>query len=240
MLKIYKMRNYSWFDLRRSSLVIAAFDDLAANLFEKLSNWFDVLVCRSIRNELAVWESIFESRGKGSRNSTVCCQVRLVSYDHNKEILLMWLQMLSPLCQLIKWVLIIDRVDEDADSCIFYEHVHQVVHLRITGRIPDIELKSVRFTLTILNVLNLGVVLNHFRVLRVSTAHWRILHKRVNNRSLPHTWVAHENDLGWLDLRLLLILDVRIGISRLLLTLHRHVIRVTAFIRKATTHNNWN
>ena len=114
--------------------------------------------------------------------------------------------------------------------------MHQVVHLRITGRIPDIELKSVRFTLTILNVLDLGVVLNHFRVLRVFAAHGRILHERVNNRSLPHTWVAHEDDLGRLDLRLL-TLGVRIAITRLLLTLQGHVIRLTT-IRKATSHIN--
>ena len=55
-------------------------------------------------------------------------QITFTTHDDNEHLLVLALQVLVPLAELVKRLLIIDGIAEDTDTCISQEQMRKIVH----------------------------------------------------------------------------------------------------------------
>ena len=102
--------------------------------------------------------------------------------------------------QLIKWVLIINWVTEDADLGIPQEEMRQVVDLSFASCIPNVELKLVILILFVSHTDDLSEVLDNFSRLFSLTSLRVPIHEDIDYRSFADILIAHEDNFGGFEL----------------------------------------
>ena len=85
--------------------------------------------------------------------------------------------MLSPFVQLVEGVLIVDRVDENADVGVLQEQVGQVMCCCVTGRVPNDHSKLMFIAVGVLDLLYFHEVLHNLGCLLFLTPLGATLHK---------------------------------------------------------------
>ena len=144
-------------EIERSFLCVKlTIDNFAANLVEKLIYSVNVLIGRGFNGELAVGHVLPQVLCKDCWDGSICGQVTLASNNDNKHLLLLALQVIIPLAQLVKGLLIIDGIAENTDTGVSEEEMGKVVDRGITSCIPNIQLDFM-----LVHLDQFGVVLNH-------------------------------------------------------------------------------
>ena len=174
--------------------------DLTTHLIKKLLDCIDILEGWRLDCELAIRNIFFKFLGENGGHGPVRGQITLATNDDYKHIFLTIFQMFSPLVQLIKWVLIINWVAEDAHLSIPQEKMSQIMDLGFTSCVPNVELKLMILILFVGNTNDLCEVLDDFSRL-FSLATLRIsIHEDIDNRSFADILIAHKDDFGGFEL----------------------------------------
>ena len=86
-------------------------------------------------------------------------QITLCADKYDEEVILV-LKMLSPLLQLVVRVLLVDRVAQDADTGSIKEQMRQIVHILVTGSIPNVQCQFMLLAVAVVDLEHLCEILH--------------------------------------------------------------------------------
>ena len=98
--------------------------------------------------------------------------------------------MIIPFAKLIEGLFIIDGVAEHTDASISEEEMRQVMHGGVARRVPNVQLH-----LVLVDLDQLGVVLDHVRRREHLALLLLALHERADDGGFAHVGVPHEDHL---------------------------------------------
>ena len=98
-----------------------------------------------------------------------------------------------PKSQLIEWKSTIDCVYKNTTLHILYEKMRKIVHIIISGRVPNVELEIGGCSIVIFNRDGLVEVLNHIGSLICHAFLRDTLHVSSNYTRLSHLLVSHDD-----------------------------------------------
>ena len=170
---------------------------MLTDLGEQVLDRLDILIGRRLHGETAVVDLLLHLLCVVVGHSTVFSQIALASDNHDEHLVLaLVLDVICPLSQLIVAALIINGIAEDSDLGTVAEHVRQVMDLLVTSRVPNVQRQLVIVTCLVLNIDDLGVVLDGVRAILLLALYGGFAEERVYDGGLPDVCVAHEDHLG--------------------------------------------
>ena len=181
-------------------IIESSVDDLTSDLVEKLLDCVDIFECWRLDCEPTIRNIFFKFIGEDGGHGAVRGQITLATNDDYKHVILTIFEVFGPLIQLIKGVLIINWVAEDADLSISQEKMGQVVDLRFACCVPNVKLELMILILFIGHADDLCEVLDDFSSF-FSLSSLRItIHEDIDDRCFADILIAHKDDFGLFEL----------------------------------------